>query len=161
MNVRQGAGLTFTFECIKDRKRYFAQGKEDRFGTCPFGYLSQCQDLTLRMSMFAIGSRVRVDQHHAIDIVDVGKHRYACLICQEQSQQHQGNEYVSTLLHPFDQIGCKSSCFMSISQICYKKYLLNVKGSHDGLPFILCFFQYIANPFFALELLDTLIANEQ
>jgi hypothetical protein len=42
-----------------------------------------------------------VDEHHAIDIVDVGKHRYACLICQEQSQQHQGNEYVSTLLHPF------------------------------------------------------------
>jgi hypothetical protein len=51
--------------------------------------------------MFAIGSRVRVDQHHAIDIVDMGKHRYAYLIRQEQSQQHQGNEYVSTLLHPF------------------------------------------------------------
>ena len=118
MDVREGSGHTFTFECIKDSQRNLGQGYEDRFGTCPFGYLSQRQDLTLRMSMFAIGSRVRVDNHHAIDIVHVGKHRYACLICQEQSQQHQGNEYVSTLLHPFDQIGCKGSSFLSAVQIC-------------------------------------------
>ena len=118
MNVRQGAGLTFTFEGIKDSQRNLAQGDEDRFGTCPFRHLSQRKDLTLRMGMFAIGRRVRVDQHHAIDIVHMGKHRYACLICQEQSQQHQGNEYVSTLLHPFDQIGCKGSSFLSAVQIC-------------------------------------------
>ena len=124
MNVRQGLGLTFTFECIKDRKRYFSQGDEDRFGTCPLGHLSQREDLTLSMGVFAIGRRVRVDNHHTIDIVHVGKHRYACLICQEQSQQHQGNEYVSTLLHPFDQIGCKISLFMLIVQICAEKYLL-------------------------------------
>jgi hypothetical protein len=75
------------------------------------------------MGMFTIGRRVRVDNHHAIDIVDMGKHRYACLICQEQSQQHQGNEYVSTLQHSFYQIGCKISLFMLIVQICAEKYL--------------------------------------
>ena len=101
MDIRQGSGRAFTFEGIKDSQRNFGQGNEDRFCSCPLGHLSQGKDLTLSMGMFAIGGRVRVDNHHAIDIVDMGKHRYACLICQEQSQQHQGNEYVSTLLHPF------------------------------------------------------------
>ena len=97
MDVRQVSGRPFTFECIKDRERHLGQGDEDRFGSCPFGHLGQCKDLTLRMGMFAIGGRVRVDYHHTIDIVDMGKHRNACLICQKQRQQHQGNEYIPTL----------------------------------------------------------------
>lgn len=47
------------------------------------------------MNVLAIVRRVRVDNHYPIDIVHVGEHGNARLVCDKQRQQEERQQYVT------------------------------------------------------------------
>lgn len=47
------------------------------------------------MNVLAIVRRVRVNNHYPIDIVHVGEHGNARLVCDKQRQQKERQQYVS------------------------------------------------------------------
>ena len=114
---RQETDNTLAFQRIEYRKRHFVHRDKYRFCTHPLRNMRESQYLSIGMRMLVIRRRMRMHNHHSVDIVYVWKHRNADLIGYKQSQQKQGSEYVRSFLHQFLKIGGKSSFFCLKLQI--------------------------------------------
>lgn len=117
IGIGQETALALVFQGLEEREANFLYGHERRFHPQEVGDLCHRYNLRLGMRVLVIGRRVRVYNHYPIDIVDMGKHRNARLICHEQCKQHQGDEYVPSIWHLLLKNGCKSSFFSLIKQI--------------------------------------------
>ena len=63
-----------------NREDYLADSSGHRFEAAPMGYMGQGQNLGFGVGVLAVGGRVRVDKHHPVHIVHVGKHRDVHLV---------------------------------------------------------------------------------
>ena len=74
------SGRTGTGTDGGNREDYLADSSGHRFEAAPMGYMCQGQNLGFGVGVLAVGGRVRVDKHHPVHIVDVGKHRDVHLV---------------------------------------------------------------------------------
>ena len=92
---RNKRGVSVVVQEIDNRKTNLPDSGYNRLKTYKRRHLSKGNNLRFGMNVLAIVRRVRVDNHHSIDIVHVGEHGNARLVCDKQRQQKERQQYVS------------------------------------------------------------------